>query len=444
MQITTIWQICLIALGVEIVFGMAFHSHYQRRIDVFDPFYWASAVYFAVMVIAPYTWVQKGKIDWYGAPVLNNLVVATLFFGTAYFAFAIASVSKTKSKAQRLTYNPTFREKHKAIDSDPRIELISWCAFIAGMVLSLLYLRFRGRTLLTSLSLGTIGNYTHDFSSEGTSLWFLNQGTRVMMCGSLLLMAYSKRHKMLTFLAYALTFMLVLSSGKRNQLMVVVMAPIIFYYLNKGKRPKPRLIISFMVVFVFVLGVVGIWRSTFFRGGTLEMQSFSDTIESFMVNIEVFFPYYTMISTVPSAFPHQFGLSYLYTIIQFIPRALWSGKPVSAVTKVTEAMFGAYAAWGPAYPNFAEMYLDFNLPGMIIGMGIFAIVCKKNYENGTSKYANQLDIISFSLFLPYLFQYITRGHFPSVATEVFFMWGPIWVTKLILRTNILSKANMRR
>lgn len=148
-----------------------------------------------------------------------------------------------------------------------------------------------------------------------------------------------------------------------------------------------------------------------------------------------------MISTVPDIFPHQFGLSYLYTFIQFIPRALWPGKPVSSVTKVTETMFGAYAARGPAYCNYAEMYLDFGVIGMVIGMGIFAIVSKKMYRKGCGLYANKFDMISFALFLPYLFEYITRGHFPSVATEVFFMWGPLWVTRLWIKTNLMSRVS---
>lgn len=437
---TTFWQICLILLGIEILICIVIHIHYSGCIDIFDPFYWSSAVYFAVNVYAPYTWVLAGKTEWYGATVLENLPLATLFFGVSYFAFTIASVAKVKTKEQRLETDLDYRNANYSLDEDPRLAFISWCVFIAGFILSLLYLHYRGRTLMTSLSLGTQGTYTEDLTSTG-SFWFLNQGTRVMMCGILMLFAFSKKSKLLNFLAFALTFMLVLSSGKRNQLMVIILAPIIYYYLTRKKRPRRVYVVTFIVAFILVLGLVGIWRHTFFYGGSLEKESMSDILSSFMVNIEVFFPYYTMLSTVPATFPHQFGLSYLYTFIQFIPRALWPGKPVSSVTKVTEAMFGAYAAWGPAYCNYAEMYLDFGIVGMVIGMGIYAIVSKKMYRKGCGEYASKLDIISYSLFLPYLFEYITRGHFPSVATEVFFMWGPLWVTKLWLKTNFMIRKN---
>lgn len=432
------WKICLIILGIVILFGIMIHLHYSKVLDLFDPYYWASAVYFAVMVIAPYTWVIKNKRTWYGAPVLDNLIPATLFFGCSFAVFTLVSISNVKTKEKRLLYNIEYRNKNYIEDEDPRLSFISWCVFISGLVLTLIYLRYRGRTLLTSLSLGTMGTYKEDLTSTG-SYWFLNQGTRVMICGVLMLFAFSKKTKAINFLAFVLTFMLVLSSGKRNQLMVIVLAPIIFYYLRRKKRPRLTSVLLFTVLFVFVLGLVGIWRSTFFRGGTLEKQSLSDTISSFMVNIEVFFPYYTMISTVPDIFPYQLGASYLYTFLQFIPRALWPSKPVPGVTKVTEAMFGEYAAWGPAYCNYAEMYLDFGVIGMLVGMGIFAGICIKMYRKGCGKYANKFDMISFALFLPYLFEYITRGHFPSVATEVFFMWGPLWVSRLWIKTNFMLK-----
>lgn len=432
-----IWKVCLIMLGIEIILGMMMHLHYSKILDIFDPFYWSSAVYFAVMVIAPYVWVVEGKTTWHGAPVLENLVIGTFFFGVSYAAFTIASVSRTKSKADRLMIDEVYRKQNIEFDEDKRLEVISWFVFIAGLIMSLIYLRYRGRSLLTSLSLGTRGTYSEDLSATG-SFWFLNQGTRVMMCGVMMLFSYSKRFKLGNALAFALTFMLVLSSGKRNQLMVIVLAPIIFFYLLKEKRPKLLQVIGSVVVFVFILGLVGIWRSTFFRGGTIETQSVDDIMTSFMVNIEVFFPYYTMLSVVPSVFPYQFGASYLYTFIQFIPRALWAGKPVSPATDLASTMFGMYAAYGPAYCNYAEMYLDFGVLGMIIGMGIFAIVSKKMYEKGCGIYANKFDMISFSLFLPYLFEYITRGHFPSVATEVFFMWGPLWVTKFLIKSTFMK------
>lgn len=430
-------KITILLLGVVMIVLVLFYVNKRRKIDIFDPFYWSSAVYFAVMVIAPYSWILSGKNEWHGATVMDNLIIATLFFSISYFSFVIGSISKNGNRLKQRS--AVLIESNNSIENDPRFKIFAWLVFILGVVLSLLYLRYRGRTLLTSLTLGTMGSFKEDMTSSG-SFWFLNQGTRVMMVGCMLLFMVPRKNKLITFLAYVFTFMLVLSSGKRNQLMVVVLAPIVLLYLCKRKRPKWSLVFAFIGVFIVVLGLIGIWRSTFFHGGTLEKQSMDSIIESFMVNIEVFFPYYTMISTVPSVFPHQLGLSYLYTFIQFIPRALWSGKPVSAVTNVTIAMFGAYASYGPAYPNFAEMYLDFSLPGMIVGMCIFGIVSSKIYNKGIDLNATVFDKISLAMFLPYLFEYITRGHFPSVATEVLFLWGPMWGCKWLLKTNFLKKT----
>ena len=428
------WKICLLLLGLEIVACVLFYAYRKKKFDCFDPFYWASAVYFAIMVFAPYTWVLNGQVRWNGAVVLENLPTATLFFGVSYLAFVVGCLAKSK-KAVGVGADAGLTEWQEDTRTAEMIRSLAWIAFVLGFSMSMMYLRYRGRSLLTALSLGQLGTFTEDLSTS-SSFWFLNQGTRILMSSGLLLLIYEKKHPMLAKIAYALTFMLVLSSGQRNQLMVVVLAPIVYWYMSKKKRPKLRSILIFVLVFVVVLGYVGLWRGSFRTGGELERQEAESVFTAFMVNIEVFFPYYTLITTVPQAFPHQWGMSYLYTFIQFIPRFLWPGKPVSSVTNVTIAMFGPmWAAAGPAYPNFGEMYLDFGVIGMVIGMLIFGRVCAWMYQKGLSGMKGRMGLISFSLFLPYLFQYITRGHFPSVATEVLFLWGPLWVIQLVLRSS---------
>lgn len=432
----TSMKIALIILGIMMFFLVCFYKQIKGYFDVFDPFYWVTAVYFAVMVFAPYTWVLEEKYTWHGYTVLEMLIPGTIYFGISYFVFFVISLSGKRQQA-----NGLYIVESQASSSEHNDEPVGeefehsfyirwmWIMFIFGLLMYTAYLAYRGRSLITALSLGQYGEFSEDLSTS-SSYWFLNQGTRVLMSSSLLLVIYDKKHRWLTKIAYLLSFMLVLSSGQRNQLMVVVLAPVIFYCFSRDKRPKIRHILVFILAFVVVLGYVGMWRKSFRTGGALEVEDINSVFTAFMVNIEVFFPYYTLLATVPTSFPHQWGMSYLYTFIQFIPRALWPNKPVSAVTNVTIAMYGeTWAAAGPAYPNFAEMYLDFGVIGMLIGMGIFARICQNMYRNVDEH--NKLSIVSFSLFLPYLFQYITRGHFPSVATEVFFMWGPIWALRLL-------------
>ena len=384
------------------------------------------------MVFAPFTWVLQGQTHWHGFVVLDNLPRATLFFGMAYLAFTIGCLAerKKKEKDRLVPSSPNLKDNPKLQES---VRFLSWLFFVLGFLMSLAYLYYRGRSLLSALTLGQLGSFSEDLSAN-SSFWFLNQGTRILMSAGLLLLVFEKKKPWLAKLAYAVVFLLVLSSGQRNQLMGVVLTPIIYWFLTKKRRPKVHTILLVCACFVVVLGYVGLWRSSFFGDGDLALQGWDDVWSSFMVNIEVFFPYYTMLSTVPEAFPHQFGLSYLYTFIQFIPRFLWPGKPVSAATNVTIAMFGeTWAGTGPAFPNFGEMYLDFGLLGMIIGMLIFGKLCQMMYRKVTEKTDATMSFISFSLFLPYLFQYITRGHFPSVMTEVVFLWGPIWAIRFFLK-----------
>ena len=421
------WTICLMILGTVMVFLTAVYYIRRGSLDVFDPFYWVFAIYFVVMVFAPYTWVKEGKIDWYGAVVLENLPVASLYFGLSFLLYFLGSIVKSKGANSTVLPKRAYSLQERNV-----IRRTAWFMYLIGLLVYSAYLAYRGRSLITALSLGQFGEFSEDLSSKA-SFWFLNQGTRIVLCASLVLLIFEKRHRLMAILAYVIGFMLILSSGQRNQLMVAVLAPIILYYFHKNKRPKIIKIVAFCLAFVVILGYIGMWRRSFRSGGALEAKSFDEIITAFMVNVEIFFPYYTLLTTVPAYFPHQFGMSYLYTFIQFIPRFIWNSKPVSAVTSVMIAMFGpTRAAWGPAYPNFAEMYLDFGLPGMMVGMYIFARICRKIYSAAILNQEDELGLISFSLFLPYLFQYITRGHFPSIITEVVFLWGTIWVIKLVL------------
>ena len=437
MDNTTMWKICLIALFVSMIICIIIYRSLKQRFDLFDPYYWVAAIYIMVMVFAPYTWVVQEKVTWHGFPVLVSLPTASLYFGVSFISFTLFSIGKVKSK--RHYYYSTLKNSEINVVTDDQncqfnSALYGWIVWGIGLALSVAYLHFRGRSLLMALSFGQLGVLQE--ASEG-SFWFLNQGTRVLLAGSLIVLVYDKKYPKLAKLAYLFMSIIVLSGGQRNQLMVVVLAPIVYSYIIKCKRPKLWKVAIFIFVAILALGWIGYNRGTFRTGnGTIQNHSLEELWEGFMVNIEVFFPGYTMLETVPSKVPHQFGASYLYTFIQFIPRFLWPGKPYPPVTNLLNAMFGDLAAWGPAYCNFSEMYLDFGFPGMIIGMGIFGAVCRNFYKKTFSNNAKLTDILSFSIFLPYLFQYITRGYFSSMAVEVFFMWGPIWVLKFFQKKNL--------
>jgi len=85
----------------------------------------------------------------------------------------------------------------------------------------------------------------------------------------------------------------------------------------------------------------------------------------------LFLPLAGMASVVPGQFPYLDGTSYLQTAVYLVPRALWSGKPQDAVVSLTRTFDNGA---GLAIPEFGEMYVNFGLPGVIVGSLLLGVL----------------------------------------------------------------------
>jgi hypothetical protein len=68
------------------------------------------------------------------------------------------------------------------------------------------------------------------------------------------------------------------------------------------------------------------------------------------------------------------GSSYAVALIAGIPRVLWSGKPDVAMGRYFGQMFGGNAITSYAISMLGELYINFALPGIVLGMLIFGVL----------------------------------------------------------------------
>ena len=86
---------------------------------------------------------------------------------------------------------------------------------------------------------------------------------------------------------------------------------------------------------------------------------------------------------------------------------------------------------GSAYPNIGEFYYEFGILGTIVCMFIFGYITRKLYYR-MLKTGDRLQLITYSIMLGYLFQFVCRGSISSWAIDIVFMFGPIWLLKIVI------------
>ncbi len=401
----------------------------KRKFDIFDSFYLISALYALVFIYGPYVWIQRNQTSYQGVEVMSYMPQAMLVFNIGYFFYAAFSFNR-RNYQTTIAYSQnqntaTFSEFLDEPSVRTYIIKYAWIVFGVSMALSLLYYRLIGRSLWFMLTLGQGAEY--DAIRGGYGLYFLMQFVRSAIPGCILLIAFSKKNKLLIYICTYILCAVCISTGSRNLAICVILAIIVYSYLEKNKRPSPVVIIAGIVVLYLFVGAMGIFRGAIKTGGSIDLTKVnSDSLFSaFMFNVEIFYPFFTLIGYVGSGrMSLHYGLGFLNVFVQFIPRAIWSSKPAMLGLTAFQAMYGD-SMGGAAYPNIGEFYYEFGILGVIILMALFGIQMKKAYRKVITSH-NKVEIISYSILFGYMLQFVCRGHLASWAIDFVFMFGPLW------------------
>ena len=415
-----------------------------RRVDAFDPFFLVTGLYFMIFVIAPWIWINRGQNSYQGVQVMKYLPVATGVFNIGYAAYALGSMCVKEERTVQTT-DDGFVEFIKENKTQSFIVKYGFVLFFGSFALAMLYYALTGRGLLFMLTLGQ--GEERQAGIGGLGIYFLSQFIRSTIPGFLLLLWFSKKYRgWLWVLAY-LICAICISTGSRNLAICVILAILATQYMKKGKRPSMWLVLLGILLMYFFVGFIGMFRGTIKAGGEIDLSLVSGEglFNAFMFNIEIFYPFYTLVGYMTKGIVKcHYGLGVLNIPIQFIPRAIWPGKPVTFGKTAFEAMYGD-SMGGAAYPNIGEYYYEFGLFGVILLMFLTGFILRKCYAN-TRHSKNPLTIIAFVMLFGYVMQFICRGHFASWALDIVFMFGPILLLKLILqyKYNTRSRSLIER
>lgn len=195
----------------------------------------------------------------------------------------------------------------------------------------------------------------------------------------------------LNIICFGFYLMLVLISGDRGPIIYLSLALLFGYiYLNEVKIKFIK-ILTFILFFSVLLGVVSTFRRTGFltditKDNFLESQYYPNSFSP--LTKELAGSILTMsVATynVPSSYPHFNGLFFIQNITLVIPglnsfsnsqlgiKGIYFSSPVF----LTYLSLGQDATWGVGSTAVADVYLDFGLLGIIVIFLLFGYLMKK-------------------------------------------------------------------
>ncbi len=395
----------------------------KRKIDILEPIVLLTIIHLALFEITPIICLRTNDFLWFGIDVWGGCVKATWISTIAYIVICLTY------------YNSYYEEDDKSIEIEmfrPNdCIILNYCIWILAFLANAYLVITQGNSLMYML---TFGNEIGEIGSQSTSnMEFLSVIAYAMLPSYIYILHLSKSY-IIRIVLYYLTVASFFIRGFRFIMVAIIIAPFVFWYLKKGERPKFFMILIMLIGLVVMIGVVGATRDNIRAGEGLTDSIFSAFSSEYLINIlidnfSIFKTYYGIVLNIPSNMPYTLGQQIiLYTIIMFIPRAVWPNKPLPITRDVNSIAVSEYASSaGTAYPYIGEYYHEFGLIGVIICSFILGRLLRKlksiMYERNIHL------IVLYSAIYPLIIQIIIRGYTPSNFYMVLIVIIPIIITQ---------------
>jgi len=153
------------------------------------------------------------------------------------------------------------------------------------------------------------------------------------------------------------------------------------YYLNGKKLNFYRLLIFGIVALFLMISLTSLRKNVTFEESLSMKSNPISFLDPFVLTINMIDVSKTghIVAAIPKLIDYQFGQTIAPIFVAWIPRELWSNKPVINIDNTLGmVIYGAssYGAGGVPSGLIAEMYLNFALPGVILGCFIVGYFLK--------------------------------------------------------------------
>jgi len=178
-------------------------------------------------------------------------------------------------------------------------------------------------------------------------------------------------------------------SGRGEIVNMIISITILYHYTQRRLKIEPR------TLFVITLCLAALVASTYLRNPV----SPGDELEQILVgNYGGLSSTAMLLKAVPERIGLQWGRSFVEALLMIVPRSLWSSKPVGIGHWIANAIWPG-AAGGPAINSLEEFFVNFHLPGVVIGMIFVGIVGRVLYTYLKNHHSNRGVILLYALLI---------------------------------------------
>lgn len=400
---------CIILAAAYIITGgVSAYFYASGRVKLFDPFTIVSFLYMMLMIIYPIYDYSRLNLTKAGVNTSDGCIKATIIFVPSYLALCLGYFSTKKSKKKNRIVN---RIEQLSNTDMCLVGFVCWLIAFLGCMGGQISRGFSWRYIL---SLGSVVQEDIMVTSSSGGLLFLLMLAPTMIVSQMMILIYGKR-----FLVKCVTLMLsmiyLFMRGSRILMLVMIAAPIVYWYTRRKKSPTIKVIIVSVLALLTLFATLQIARVNIAQG-----QNFRDSVAKQLFSLDTYMSvfesdfstykvFYGIVTAIPEKMDYLLGKGLFgYTLALVIPRAIWPGKPDAPERAVVYAAMGQRAVdGGNAYPNLGTFYSEFGIMGCLICMWIYGKLIAKSrslYLAG-EKSSN----ILYACLWPFFFQLTARS-----------------------------------
>lgn len=399
----------------------------KRKIYMFEPLVMVSLLYFFIMIIRPLQDMITGDILTDGVYTYDGCIKGTLVFCISFFSFIVGYELKNRKK------NPGVGSESqvKNIRIGKQELVICLVIWTFSYLMVLLYLFSQGKDLIYILSFGLFGNVND--ALYNSKFKFLAQFSFSAIAPWFIYLVYGKK-KIIKIVLSVLTVNLFLIRGTRIVLLGVLLVPVIYHYIKNGKVPKITTIVMIGVSILILFSIIQYSRYSMRHGygmDAVQTYTLQSVFNVFNADFTTYKQLYGVVVQYPARHEYTYGRQmFLFTITQFIPRAIWPTKPDGVLFEVlSNSVTERVALTGVAFPNFGEYYYEFG----IVGCVVFQFILGRLFSEATRLYSRKnissMDIIQYAILYVVMFNTIIRCNTSSAVFNYLFGIAPIFLIK---------------
>jgi len=429
--------VLVIILSIIMVFPLV--SKMQE--NLFEPITFVLIPYFGYISSSLYAILARnGTILGFSTPndkatMYLNLALVYSILGLLSFYIGYFWKKKKTSSIKSAQANYEAYNNSKYIKEYAKIKWILWGASILGLLGYLVFIQSVG-------GLEVYWQFINRRSAVGGTRYFLAL-TQFLPITGLIFLAYSlklRRNPIWAYLYLFVTTLILLSLGARLPMVLVWSSVlIIWWFTGKQKRiPVTRFLILVILAIIIMIGM----RSYRFISIDLRHTNISEIYDELnqyytpqkiientvatrdFTDINIFAH---IIAVAPSQIDYQLGKSFISLPLYAVPRTIWPDKPPRLDVYIYNQLFEISNTTAIPPGIITELYLNFHILGIILGMFIFGWSAAWVYHvliNSLNK-GSIMGLVLYALLCVYYLMYITRTSFDRGATNILIIVG-LW------------------